>query len=82
MFRFNGYSGLGLPTGGGEQLGLGIADWIAGVGDQGGFSSSVIERLIELVLELRRHLGSVIKNVFGPDVLSLILLVKDTYIKT
>ena len=42
----------------------------------------MIERLIELVLELRRHLGSVIKNVFGPDVLSLILLVKDTYIKT
>lgn len=42
----------------------------------------MIECLVELVLELGGHLSGIIENVFGPHVLSLILLVKDTYIKT
>lgn len=42
----------------------------------------MVESLVELVLELGGHLGGVIENILGPKILSLILLVKDTDIKT
>ena len=64
-----------------EKLGFGVANTIATVCNEGGVSSGVIKSFIELVLNLGGNLGCVIEDVFLPF-LTLILLVKDRYVKT
>lgn len=63
-----------------EEFGFGVTYRVSRVRDKSGISCGMVKSFIKLVLDLSGDL-SIIEHVFLPF-LSLILLVKDRYVKT